>query len=355
MQPDTQVQRRHSMKLSKLLINALAISAFSFTAIAAHAEDLLDSVKRAGVLKIGLEGTYPPFDSRNKDGQLEGFDVDVAKAVAAKLGVKPEFIPTEWSGIIAALQSGKFDVIINQVTITPQRKQVLDFSQPYTYSAAQLIQRADDKREFKSLDEFKGDKKIGVTLGTNYDQMARAVPGINVQTYPGAPEKLRDLAAKRIDATIDDRLMLPYIIKNSQLPLRDGRGAERRRPGNGHPVPQGQSEVRKSTRRCADPNEAGRHAQEDLDALVRYGRDAASRAVNFSLFSRTRAGRQNGRHGYVACCPSGFSRGIARAHRFHCFESRSTRKYAIARIFPFVHHVSIFMLSAYRMCCAAVA
>ena len=75
---------------------------------------------------------------------------------------------------------------------------------------------------FNPLDEFKGDKKIGVTLGTNYDQMARAVPGINVLTYPGAPEKLRDLAAKRIDATIDDRLMLPYIIKNSQLPLRTG-------------------------------------------------------------------------------------------------------------------------------------
>ncbi|OLL27738.1 cystine ABC transporter substrate-binding protein [Burkholderia sp. SRS-W-2-2016] len=218
------------MKFSKLLlVNALALSALSFTALTAHAEDLLDSVKRAGVLKIGLEGTYPPFNSRNKEGQLEGFDVDVAKAVAAKLGVKPEFIPTEWSGIIAALQSGKFDVIVNQVTITPQRKEALDFSQPYTFSTAQLIQRADDKREFKALDEFKGDKKIGVTLGTNYDQLARAVPGINVQTYPGAPEKLRDLAAKRIDATIDDRLMLPYIIKTSNLPLRPGallKGAE---------------------------------------------------------------------------------------------------------------------------------
>ncbi|WP_028220725.1 transporter substrate-binding domain-containing protein [Paraburkholderia oxyphila] len=211
------------MKLSKLfLTGVLAVSAFSLTAVAAHAEDLLDSVKQAGVLKIGLEGTYPPFDSRNSQGELVGFDVDVAKAVAAKLGVKPEFIPTEWSGIIAALQAGKFDVIVNQVTITPQRQQALDFSQPYTYSAAQLIQRADDRREFKSLDEFKGDKKLGVTLGTNYDQMARAVQGINVQTYPGAPEKLRDLAAKRIDATIDDRLMLPYIIKTSQLPLRPG-------------------------------------------------------------------------------------------------------------------------------------
>lgn len=211
------------MKISKLLlINALAISAIGFTAVAAHAEDLLDSVKRAGVLKVGLEGTYPPFDYRNSQGQLEGFDIDVAKAVAAKLGVKPEFVPTEWSGIIAALQTGKFDVIVNQVTITPQRKEVIDFSQPYTYSAAQLIQRTDDKREFKSLEEFKGDKKLGVTLGTNYDQMAKAVQGINVQTYPGAPEKLRDLASKRIDATIDDRLMLPYIIKTSELPLRPG-------------------------------------------------------------------------------------------------------------------------------------
>jgi cystine transport system substrate-binding protein len=61
-----------------------------------------------------------------------------------------------------------------------------------------------------------------VTLGTNYDQMARSVPGIEVQTYPGAPEKLRDLAAGRIEATLDDRLMLPYMIKTSNLPLRSG-------------------------------------------------------------------------------------------------------------------------------------
>ncbi|HTH72922.1 MAG TPA: transporter substrate-binding domain-containing protein [Trinickia sp.] len=208
--------------MGALLRGALVASAFSFIAAGAHAQDLLDSVKSSGVLRIGLEGTYPPFDSKNAAGELEGFDVDVAKAVAAKLGVKPQFITTEWSGIIAGLQAGKFDVIVNQVTITPQRKEALDFSQPYTYSAAQLIQRKDDKREFKSLDEFKGDKKIGVTLGTNYDQMVRAVQGVNAQTYPGAPEKLRDLAAGRIDATLDDRLMLPYIIKNANLPLRPG-------------------------------------------------------------------------------------------------------------------------------------
>jgi cystine transport system substrate-binding protein len=208
--------------LNRLIKPFLFITALGLAAGAAQAQDLLDTVKSAGVLKVAMEGTYPPFNSRNSDGQLVGFDVDVAKAIAARLGVKPEFITTEFSGIIAGLQAGKFDIIANQITITPERKQALDFSQPYTFSAAQLIQRADDKREFTALTDFKGDKKIGVTLGTNYDQMARATPGINVNTYPGAPEKLRDLISGRIDATIADRLMVPYIIKTSNLPLRPG-------------------------------------------------------------------------------------------------------------------------------------
>lgn len=188
---------------------------------AVHAADLLDTVKRAGVLKIGLEGTYPPFGYRGANNQLDGFDVDVARAVAAKLGVKPEFVTTEWSGIIAGLQAGKFDVIVNQVSVTPQRKQVLDFSTPYVYSAAQLIQRKDDKREFKSLEDLKG-KKLGVSLGSNYNDLAKSVPGIDVKTYPGAPEYLRDLASQRVDAALNDRLMISYLIKTSNLPLRPG-------------------------------------------------------------------------------------------------------------------------------------
>ncbi|MBO4119900.1 transporter substrate-binding domain-containing protein [Cupriavidus gilardii] len=187
----------------------------------AHAADLLDNVKQAGVLKIGLEGTYPPFGYRGANNQLEGFDVDVARAVAAKLGVKPEFVTTEWSGIIAGLQAGKFDVIVNQVNVTPQRKQVLDFSKPYVYSAAQLIQRKDDKREFKSLEDLKG-KRLGVSLGSNYNELAKSVAGIDVKTYPGAPEYLRDLAAQRVDAALNDRLMVNYLIKTSNLPLRAG-------------------------------------------------------------------------------------------------------------------------------------
>ncbi|NPT43318.1 transporter substrate-binding domain-containing protein [Paraburkholderia sp. 1N] len=205
--------------LKKMLV--VGLIGASFTAVAAHADDLLDQVKQRGTLRIGLEGTFPPFNSKAPSGELVGYDVDVAKAVAAKLGVKPEFVTTEWSGIIAGLQANKFDVIVNQVGITDARKQVLDFSPAYTYSAAQLIQRKDDTRQFKSLDDLKG-KKLGVGLGTNYMDMAKSVPGIDVKTYPGAPEYLRDLAAGRLDAALNDRLMLAYLMKNSQLPLRTG-------------------------------------------------------------------------------------------------------------------------------------
>ncbi|MBI0328799.1 transporter substrate-binding domain-containing protein [Burkholderia plantarii] len=210
------------MKIASLkkLLTAGLIGA-SLVAATAHAADLLDQVKQRGTLRIGLEGTFPPFNSKSPQGDLVGYDVDIAKAVAAKLGLKPEFVTTEWSGIIAGLQAGKFDVIVNQVGVTDKRKEVLDFSPAYTYSAAQLIQRKDDTRQFKSLDDLKG-KKLGVGLGTNYMDMAKSVPGIDVKTYPGAPEYLRDLAAGRLDAALNDRLMLAYLLKNSQLPLRTG-------------------------------------------------------------------------------------------------------------------------------------
>jgi cystine transport system substrate-binding protein len=205
--------------LGKLL--AVALTGLLLSAAARADDDLLDQVKHRGTLQIALEGTFPPFNYKAPNGQLDGYDVDVAKAVAAKLGVKPEFVTTEWSGIIAGLQAKRYDVIVNQVAITPEREKALDFSPPYTYSTAQLIQRKNDDRQFKSLDELRG-HKLGVSLGSNYNDMAKSVPGIDVKTYPGAPEYLRDLASGRLDAALNDRLMLAYLIKTSNLPLRTG-------------------------------------------------------------------------------------------------------------------------------------
>jgi cystine transport system substrate-binding protein len=242
--------------LGKLLVIGITGALLS---AAAHAEDLLDTVKQRGTLQIALEGTFPPFDYKAPNGELDGYDVDVAKAVAAKLGVKPVFVTTEWSGIIAGLQAKRYDVIVNQVSITPERQKALDFSPPYTYSTAQLIQRKDDTRQFKTLDELKG-HKLGVSLGSNYNDMAKSVPGIDVRTYPGAPEYLRDLADGRIDAALND-------VEPAAAP---GRQCGRRSRRDGHPVPQGQSEVRQGDGRRYCVAQGRRHAHEDLAQVVRH-------------------------------------------------------------------------------------
>src|SRR3546814_14015543 len=98
--------------------------------------------------------------------------------LADKLCVKVKFVKTEWSAILAGLSSGKFDVIVNQVGITPQRKKTFDFSVPYVASSPQLILRKDDPANYKSFADLKG-KKLGVGQGSNYEPLARSEePGV---------------------------------------------------------------------------------------------------------------------------------------------------------------------------------
>ena len=111
--------------------------------VGAQAADLLDTVTQRGILKIALEGSYPPFNFK-ENGQLTGFEVALAKALAQKLGVKAEFSTSEWSAMLAGLQAGRYDVVINQVGITEKRKETFDFSEPYTLSSPQLIVRKDE-------------------------------------------------------------------------------------------------------------------------------------------------------------------------------------------------------------------
>ena len=190
-------------------------------ALAAHAADLLDDVKARGTLRIGMEGTYPPFNYKNDKGELDGFDVDIAKALAAKLAVRPEFTTTEWSGILAGLQAGKYDVIVNQVAATDKRRETFDFSAPYVVASAQLIVRANDTRALATPADLKG-KKIGVGQGSNYADLARGIAGAEVRTYPGAPEYLQDLAINRIDVALNDSLLIPYLAGKTKLPIKAG-------------------------------------------------------------------------------------------------------------------------------------
>jgi cystine transport system substrate-binding protein len=145
----------------------------------------------------------------------------VAKLLAARLGLKPEFVTTEWAAILAGLAAGKYDVIVSQVGITPKRQQAFDFSEPYTWSSPQLIVRKNERATYASLAELKG-KKLGVGQGSVFEQQAKAVPGVEVRSYPAAPENLQDLAFGRVDAALNDSLMVAYLLKNSSLPIKAG-------------------------------------------------------------------------------------------------------------------------------------
>ena len=157
-----------------------------------EAENLPDAVTQRSTLKVALEGSYPPFNFK-ENGQLTGFEVALARALAQKLGVRAEFGTSEWSAMLAGLQVGRYGAVVNQVDITDKRKEIFDFSEPYTLSSPQLIVRKGETRIFKTLADLK-DKKLGLGQGTNFADVARAKGGIDIKTYPGSPKYLQDLA-----------------------------------------------------------------------------------------------------------------------------------------------------------------
>jgi cystine transport system permease protein len=165
-----------------------------------------DPAKARGVLRVGMEGTYPPFNYEDASGQLTGFEVDLAKALAARMGVRVELQTAPFAGLLASLDSGRNDVIINQVTITPDRQKKYDFTQPYSISGIQMIVRRGEQNRFRGPTDLAG-HPVGVGLGTNYEAWLRAhQTGAIIKTYDDDPTKYQDLRLGRIDAVLNDKL-----------------------------------------------------------------------------------------------------------------------------------------------------
>lgn len=120
-------------------------------------------LKEKGTLTIGLEGTFAPYSYR-KDGKLTGFEVELGKQLAKEMGLKAKFVPTKWDGLIAGLDTGKYDVVLNNVTITKERKEKYLFSKPYIYSHFALITKKDS--DLTKLSQIKG-QKIAAGTGTD--------------------------------------------------------------------------------------------------------------------------------------------------------------------------------------------
>jgi cystine transport system substrate-binding protein len=189
------------MNLFKAIAAALLVQA-AISAPAMAGENL-DKIKSAGVIRIGTEGTYAPFTFHDASNKLVGFDVEIGEAVAAKLGVKPEFIEGKWDGLIAGLDANRYDTVINQVGITDARKQKYAFSEPYIASKAVLIVRADNA-EIKGFADLKG-KKSAQSLTSNFGKLAEAA-GAELVGTDGFDQSIQLVLTRRADATVNDSL-----------------------------------------------------------------------------------------------------------------------------------------------------
>lgn len=163
-----------------------------------------EPLKSAGVLRVGTEGVYSPFSYHDTaTNQLVGYDVDVARAVGDKLGVRVEFVETPWDSIFAALEANRFDVVANEVTISPERQAKYDLSQPYSIGEGVIVTRADDN-SIKSLADLKG-KVAAENATSNWSEIARKA-GARVEAVEGFTQAIKLLNQGRVDVVVNDSI-----------------------------------------------------------------------------------------------------------------------------------------------------
>jgi polar amino acid transport system substrate-binding protein len=169
----------------------------------------------AKVYVVGTDAAYAPFESQNEKGEIVGFDVDVVTAVAAKAGIQVKFVNTPWEGIFNALGQGDRDMVVSAVTITEERKQTMDFTDPY-FDAAQLIAVKESSKVAKFADLKK--LKVGVQTGTTGDEAVSKLLGktnTNVKRFESTPLALKELEAGGVDAVVaDNGVVIHYVANN---------------------------------------------------------------------------------------------------------------------------------------------
>lgn len=169
----------------------------------------------AKVYVVGTDAAYAPFESQNEKGDIVGFDIDIVNAIAAKAGIEVKFVNTPWEGIFNALGQGDRDMVVSAVTITEERKQTMDFSDPY-FDAAQLIAVKETSKVAKFADLKK--LKVGVQTGTTGDEAVSKLLGktnTNIKRFESTPLALKELEAGGVDAVVaDNGVVIHYVANN---------------------------------------------------------------------------------------------------------------------------------------------
>ncbi len=184
-----------------LFAAALATSLVGCSSSTSSSEDTsLADVQAAGVLRIGLEGDWQPFSYHDEDDNLVGYDVEVATAIAEKLGVEADITEAAWDGLLTGLETGVYDVVVNGVDVTEEREATFDFSDAYAYDHIDLVtlETNDTITTFEDLDGLKTANSTGSTyadLGEFY--------GATVSNVPTLAETMELVLNGTVDATIN--------------------------------------------------------------------------------------------------------------------------------------------------------
>lgn len=169
-----------------------------------------------GVLSTATEGSFPPFSIRDVGGELGGFELEVIREIASRLGLEHKPVIIKWDSILVGLMSDQYDMISNPMGITEERQQSVTFCDAWVESGARLVVR--DDSAIASLDDVKGES-IGVIVASTFVPMAEQLGGV-VKSYKSDPEALQDLANGNISAVITDAVAGAYAIKEAGLPLK---------------------------------------------------------------------------------------------------------------------------------------
>jgi polar amino acid transport system substrate-binding protein len=166
-------------------------------------ESILEQVQKRGTLRVGFS-TFVPWAMKDKEGKFIGFEIDVARALAEDMEVNPEFVPTKWSGIIPALLTGKFDIIIGGMGIRPQRNLKVNFSIPYDHSGMSLVAHKQVAPGYDSLDDFnKPSVTVAARIGTTAAQAAKThLPQAKVRLFDDEAQAMQELLTKRAHALV---------------------------------------------------------------------------------------------------------------------------------------------------------
>lgn len=166
-------------------------------------ESVIESIQKKGAIRIGMS-TFVPWAMRDKSGELIGFEIDVAKKLAEEMGVKVVFVPTNWSGIIPALLTGKFDVIIGGMGITSKRNLKVNFSDPYDYTGMSLVAHRKKADGFSTLSHFnKKNVTIAVRMGTTAEMAAKKyLPKATFKLFENESQALQELYLGRVYAVV---------------------------------------------------------------------------------------------------------------------------------------------------------